>query len=439
VTIARRRPRAGGGRFPRKDLMDMRSTDAIVIGAGQAGLAMSHELARFGIDHVVLERGRVAERWRSERWDSLTMLTPNWMSRLPGHGYAGPDPDGFMTMPEIVGFLDDYARASAAPIEAATAVHALRSLGAAYLLETSRGTWRARVVVIATGHCGAPSVPRFAAGVAPTIRQTAPSDYRNPGMLPEGGVLVVGAGASALQIAEELRAAGREVLLSVGRHTRMPRTYRGRDIWWWMQRAGMLEDRAESQADIARARNQPSPQLIGAVPPRDLDLGTLRAMGVRMLGRMRGAAGHLVQFDDSLPACVAGAQKPLESLLARVDAVADALGAPREAWPAPLEDFAPGPARLDLRAERIGCIIWATGHRRDNTWLRLPGLLDAAGEVRHRGGITPAPGLYVLGLRFLRTRSSSFLGGVGADATALAAEAAGHLAQSLPWQRRDAA
>jgi putative flavoprotein involved in K+ transport len=417
----------------------MRSTDAIIIGAGQAGLAMSHELARFGIDHVVLERGRIVERWRSERWDSLRLLTPNWMNTLPRHAYAGPDPDGFMTMPEVIGFLDGYARASAAPVEEGTEVRALRAFGNGYLLESDRGSWRARVVVVATGHCGLPAVPRFAAGVLPTIRQVTPSDYRNPGMLPDGGVLVVGGGASALQIAEELREAGREVVLSVGRHTRAPRRYRGRDIWWWMHQAGLPEDRAEDQADLAGARARPSLQLVGATPPRDLDLGTLRAKGVRILGRMRGAAGRLAQFGDDLAEDVAKAQKPLAGMLARIDQVADALGAPRQPWPAPLTGFGTTPARLDLRAEGIRSIVWATGYRRDHAWLRLPGLLDAAGELRHRGGITPAPGLYVLGLRFLRRRNSNLLGGVGADATALAAEVAGHLAQPLSIQRREAA
>lgn len=413
----------------------MRSIDAVVIGAGQAGLAMSHELARFGIEHVVLERGRVAERWRSECWDSLTLLTPNWMSRLPGQVHTGPDPDGFMTMPEVIGFLGAYARGVAAPVEEGTAVRALRPFIGGYLLETDRGTWRARVVVVATGHCQVPAVPRFAAAVPPAIRQLSPSEYRNPGALPAGGVLVVGAGASALQIAEELRGAGREVILSVGRHTRAPRSYRGRDIWWWMDRAGMLSDRAEDQADIARARAQPSMQLVGGTPRRDLDLGTLKGMGVRIVGRTRGAAGRLLQLCDDLAETVAGAQKPLESMLSRIDRVADAMGAPREAWPAPLQGFGPGPARLDLVAESIRSIVWATGYRRDNAWLRVPGLLDATGEVRHRGGVTAAPGLYLLGLRFLRHRASNFIGGVGADAGALAAEAAGHLHQTTSQRR----
>ncbi|WP_237212934.1 NAD(P)-binding domain-containing protein [Falsiroseomonas oryziterrae] len=416
----------------------MRSIDAIVVGGGQAGLAASHELARFGVAHVVLERGRLAERWRSERWDSLRLLTPNWMNRLPGHAYRGPDPDGFMTMPEVVGFLDSYARSFAAPVEEATAVRALRPFVGGYLLETSRGTWRARAVIIATGHCGLPAVPRFAAALCPSVVQLTPSAYRNPGALPDGGVLVVGAAASALQIAEELRLSGRPVVLAAGRHTRAPRSYRGRDIWWWMDRAGMLEDRAEDQPDLARARAQPSLQLVGGPPPRDLDLPTLRALGVRVVGRMRGAAGRVVQFAGDLAENVAGAQRPLESMLARIDPLADAIGAPRERWPSMPRGFGAGAAVLDLGAERIRSIVWATGYRRDTVWLHVPGLVDETGELRHRGGVTPSPGLYVIGLRFLRRRSSNFIGGVGADATALAADAAGYLAARRPLPRNAA-
>ncbi|WP_270936773.1 NAD(P)-binding domain-containing protein [Falsiroseomonas oryzae] len=406
----------------------MRSTDAVVIGAGQAGLAMSHELARLGIDHVVLERGRVAERWRTERWDSLALLTPNWMSRLPGHDYAGPDPDGFMTMPEVIGFLDLYARRFAMPVVEETEVTALHRLGGAYRLETTRGAWLARVVVVATGHCGVPAVPGFAAALPRDLLQLTASSYRNPGALPPGGVLVVGAAASALQIAEELRAAGRKVVLSAGRHTRVPRSYRGEDIWRWMELAGMLEDRAEDQVDIRRARAQPSLQLVGGMPRRNLDLGTLRAAGVRVIGRAMGAEGRVMRFADDLAVNLAGAQKPLESMLARIDTLADALGAPHEAWPAPLQGFGPMPTRLDLAGEGIRSVVWATGYRRDYAWLRIPGLVDERGEVRHRGGVAPARGLYLLGLRFMRRRSSNFLGGVGADAAAIAAEAVRHLA-----------
>jgi putative flavoprotein involved in K+ transport len=408
----------------------MRRTDVIVIGAGQAGLAASHELGRLRIAHVVLERGRIAERWRSERWDGLTLLTPNWMSRLPGQAYTGDDPDGFMSRPETIAFLDAYARRFAAPVEEESEVRALRRNDAAYLLETGRGAWQARAVILATGHCALPAVPAFAARLFPSIHQETPSGYRNPSALPPGGVLVVGAGASALQIAEELLAAGRRVMLSVGRHTRMLRSWRGRDIWRWMELAGVLEDRAEDQADIARARRQPSPQLIGGTPRRDIDLGTLHAVGVRILGRAIGAAGFVMHFWDNLAEATTGAQRPLESLLARIDPIADAAGAPPEPWPRPITGLPSSPPRLDLKAEGIGTVLWATGYRRDNAWLRIPGLTDATGEVRHQGGVTPSPGIYLLGMRFMRRRSSGFLGGVGPDATAIAAEAARHLAHT---------
>jgi putative flavoprotein involved in K+ transport len=408
----------------------MRSTDALVIGAGQAGLAASHELGRLGIGHVVIERGRIAERWRTERWDSLRLLTPNWMTLLPGHAYAGPHPDGFMSLPELIEFLAGYAAAFDAPVEQETAVTALRPLGEGWHVETTAGCWRARAVVIATGHCGRPALPPFAAALSPAIHQLPASAYRNPGSLPPGGVLVVGAAASALQIAEELRVAGREVTLAAGRHTRAPRSYRGRDIFWWMHHAGLLEDRAEDQRDLARAAAQPSLQLVGGLPRRDLDLGVLRAMGVRVLGRATGAEGTRMSFADDLAVTTAGAQKPMESMLARIDVAADALGAPQQGWPAPPAGFDPTPPVLDLVAEGIGTVVWATGYRRDNAWLRVPGLLDEAGEVRHRGGVAAVPGLFLLGLRFMRRRSSNFLGGVGIDATAIAGEVARHLSHN---------
>ncbi|MGG5819960.1 NAD(P)-binding domain-containing protein [Falsiroseomonas sp. HW251] len=405
----------------------MRSTDAVVIGAGQAGLAASHQLGRFGIEHVVLERGRIAERWRSERWDSLRLLTPNWMTTLPGHAYAGPHPDGFMSLPELIEFLSDYAAAFNAPVLEGIAVGALRPIGEAWHVETNAGCWRARSVVVATGACARPAVPDFAATLSPAIHQLPASAYRNPAALPPGGVLVVGAAASAVQIAEELSVAGREVAIAVGRHTRAPRSYRGRDIFWWMHHVGLLEDRAEDQRDLRRAASQPSLQLVGGLPRRDLDLGALRDRGVRVLGRATGAEGTRMRFADDLALSTAGAQRPMESMLARIDVAADALGAPQQGWPAAPGDFAPTPPELDLAGERVGSVVWATGYRRDNGWLGAAGLLDDSGEIRHRLGIGALPGLFVLGLRFMRRRSSSFIGGVGIDAAVIAGELARHL------------
>jgi putative flavoprotein involved in K+ transport len=406
----------------------MRRTDAIIIGAGQAGLAMSQCLSRHGVDHVVMERGQVAERWRSERWDSLRLLTPNWMSRLPGGwSYRGPDPDGYMRMPEVVRYLDAYAQASSAPVETETAVLAVRRTAGAYAVETGRGAWHARAVVIATGQCDLPSVPDIARSLPASVHQVTPAAYRNPGLLPDGGVLVVGASATGVQLAEEIHRSGRPVSLAAGRHTRLPRTYRGRDIMAWMDRVGVLDERAEQQRDLRAARAQPSLQLAGHPDRRSLDLGVLRGMGVRLLGRVSGADGTALHFGDDLARTTADAQRRLERLLARIDAAADAEGAPPEAWPRGLDFPAPAPDRLDLLAEGIRTVVWATGFRRDYRWLQVP-VLDAEGEIVHRGGITPSAGLYVLGLRFLRRRRSNFLDGVGVDAEELAWHILGHLA-----------
>ncbi|MBL8701241.1 MAG: NAD(P)-binding domain-containing protein [Alphaproteobacteria bacterium] len=398
----------------------MLRNDAIIIGAGQAGLAMSRCLSMLGVDHAVLERGRVAERWRSERWDSLRLLTPNWMSRLPGWSYAGADPDGYMTMPEVTAYLAGYARASAAPVETDTAVRAVWRAPVGYRIETGRGIRHARVVVVATGDCDVPFVPPMARRVSSALVQVTPTRYRNARELPAGGVLVVGASASGVQLAEEIHRSGRPVALAVGDHTRLPRVYRGRDIMAWMERIGILDQTVRDVRDIARARAQPSLQLVGDPARRNIDLTTLQAQGVRLLGRLVDVADGVLLLADDLDASVAAAQGTMERMLARIDLAADIDGAPREAWPA---RFAPGtsPTRLDPAAAGIRTIVWATGFRRDYRWLRVP-VLDAAGEIRHDGGVTPVPGLYVLGLRFMRRRRSSFLDGVGLDAAALAAD-----------------
>ncbi|MCW8084035.1 NAD(P)-binding domain-containing protein [Sabulicella glaciei] len=402
----------------------MRISDAIIIGAGQAGLAMSHCLAARGVEHLVLERGRVAERWRSERWDSLRLLTPNWMSRLPGWSYRGPDPHGFMTMPEVVAYLDGYA--AGAPVIPGAAVRALHGDLGGFRLETTAGSFAARAVVVATGQCDVPHIPAMARDLPEAIRQVTPSTYRHPSLLPEGGALVAGASASGIQIAEEIHRSGRPVTLAVGRHTRLPRRWRGSDILDWMARAGVLTDPTDRLRDPALAQAQPSLQLVGRPDHASLDLGTLRAAGVRIVGRVDGIDGGRVALGDDLPQTIAAAQHRLDRLLARLRPVADAEGAPEEATPAPLASFAPGPPAIDLAAEGIHTVVWATGFRRDYAWLRLP-VLDAAGEIRHLGGVTPYPGLYVLGLRFLRRRNSNFLDGVGADAEALAQEVLAHL------------
>jgi putative flavoprotein involved in K+ transport len=406
----------------------MQHIDAVIIGGGQAGLAMSYCLARRGVAHVVLERGRVAQRWRSERWDSLHLLSPNWTSRLPGWSYGGDDPDGFMSAAQFIRYLEDYACAFRAPVVQGVAVHSLRRAASGYRLSTSRGDWHARAVVIATGHCDVPAIPAYAGRLSATVHQVTPSDYRNPTRLPAGGVLVVGASATGVQIAEEIQRSGRPVTISVGRHTRLPRLYRGKDIWWWLERIGVLDETTATVSDLRRSRREPSYQLVGSADRRTLDLAALQAMGVRLVGRAFDAQGTRVHLKDDLADNIASAQSALERLLARMDAVAGASDPPR--GPDATRAIRPGsaPVRLDLAAENIRTVVWATGYARDYGWLDLP-VLDASGEIAHDGGVTSLPGLFVLGLRFMRRRRSNFIDGVGLDARELAQFVVDHLAQ----------
>ena len=408
----------------------MRRTEAVVIGGGQAGLAMSRCLAQYGIDHVVLERGRVGERWRSERWDSLRLLSPNWHTRLPGFRYDGADPDGFMRVGELVGLLERYARTIDAPVEEQTTVLDVVAAGPGYRVATDRGSFEARSVVIATGHCDVPYVPPVAAGLPGDVVQLVPSRYRRPSQLPAGGVLVVGASASGVQLADEIHASGRPVTLAAGRHNRLPRLYRGRDIVWWLDAMGIFDETTEAVVDLARARSQPSLQLVGRPDRATLDLPALERRGVRLAGRVKSIEGARVRFADDLVAHTAAADARLARLIQKIDGFAaanelDGEVGPREPF-APFLWPSPAPTELDLRQAGIRSVLWATGYRREYPWLRVP-VLDERGELRHAGGVTAAPGLYVLGLYFLRRRKSSFIDGVGQDAMELAAHLAGHL------------
>jgi putative flavoprotein involved in K+ transport len=408
----------------------VRRTDTLIIGGGQAGLAMSRCLAARSLDHVVLERGRVGERWRSERWESLRLLTPNWQSRLPGFRYEGPDPEGFMTMPEVTAYLERYARSFNAPVETGTTVTSVEEEAGGYRVTTDRAAWRARNVVIATGYSDVPAVPGLAARVPAGMLQVVPTRYRRPADLPPGGVLVVGASATGTQLAEEIHLSGRPVTLAVGRHTRLPRRYRGRDILWWMEAMGILDEPACTVYDVEVSRDQPSLQLAGRPDLPALDLPRLRELGVRLAGRALDADGHVMSFEDNLVATVAAADAKLAVLLDRIERFIAGRALPGQRQPPePFVPFWPEvttlapPTRLDLRAEGIETVIWATGFRRSYPWLRVP-VLDARGELVHDGGVTPSPGLYALGLHFQRQRNSAFLDGVGADAEVLAAQIA---------------
>lgn len=400
----------------------MPSIDTVVIGAGQAGLAMSRCLTERALDHVVLERGRVAERWRSERWDSLRLLTPSWQSRLPGWAYRGPDPDGFMTMPEVISYLEGYARSFDAPVVDETTVVSVAPAEAGFAVTTDQGTWTARNVVVASGQCDVAAVPSTAAGVDAAVHQVTPPRYRNPSQLPAGGVLVVGASATGVQLADEIHRSGRPVTLAVGSHTRLPRRYRGLDIMWWLDRMGVWDTPAREIADVEAARRQPSLQLVGTPSHRDLDLAVLQAAGVRLAGRVVGVDGTRVGFADDLGLTTARADQKLRRLLGDIDRFAAAEGLSGEIDPADRPAAVPvgaSPAALDLRRAGITSVVWATGYVQDTSWLHLP-VTDERGAIRHHAGITAVPGLYVLGLRLLRTRKSSFIDGVGDDARAIA-------------------
>jgi len=386
---------------------------------------MSRCLSERAVDHVVLERGRVAERWRSERWDSLRLLTPNWQSRLPGGWkYQGPDPDGFMTMPEVVRYLGNYAESFGAPVEQGTTVLGVDAdEGDGYRVTTDRGVWLSRNVVIATGHCDIPHVPGVSTRLSGSLLQLVPTRYRNPEELPQGGVLVVGASSSGIQLADEIHASGRPVTIAVGRHTRLPRTYRGRDILWWLDLMGVFDETPDDIYDIEISREQPSLQLVGRPDHGSLDLPLLQKQGVRLAGRVVSAEGYTVRLEDNLVACTAAADAKLALLRRRIDnfilqaELQDQVGEAEPFVPFFWPD--PSPNAIDLRSEGISTVVWATGFRRSYPWLKVP-VLDSRGEIIHQGGVTPAPGLYVLGLQFLRRRKSAFIDGVGADALELA-------------------
>ncbi len=407
----------------------MLKSTTIVVGAGHCGLAMSRCLADRSIDHVVLERGEVAHSWRTQRWDSLRLLTPNWMTRLPGYAYQGDDPDGYLAASDVVEFIENYAKESAAPVRANTTVTSVRQHDGEYLVQTDQDVWHARSVVLAPGASTVPNVPALQGSLPRGITALTPADYRNPSQLPDGGVLVVGASASGIQIASELHRSGRPVTLAVGEHVRMPRTYRGKDILWWMDAAGLLDERYDQIPDLIRARNLPSMQLVGSPDRASIDLNSLSQLGVQLVGRLAGIQGGIAQFSGSLPNVAALADLKLERLLDGIDAWATGAGLdggdPSQRFAA---TFVPAraPLTLDLRSGAIRTVLWATGFRPDLSWLDVP-VFDRKGRVRHDGGVTASPGLYLTGMPFLRRRKSTLIDGAAADAADLSAHLAHYL------------
>jgi len=392
-------------------------TATVIIGAGHAGLAMSRRLTERGVDHVVLERREVANSWRTERWPSLRLLTPNWQMKLPSFAYDGPDLDGFMPAGDVAEVITRYASAVDAPVLTETPVRSVRSIGDGYTVVTDQGTWAAPTVVMASGACNLASVPPFASAVPSAMTTITPMKYRGADDLPDGGVLVVGAAATGVQLADEIHRSGRQVTLAVGEHVRLPRTYRGCDIFSWMESAGVLDDRFDAIDDIVRARHDSSPQLVGSSDGRAVDLNALTEIGVRLVGRLGGIADGRAQFSGSLANMCALADLKMHRLLNTFDTWAGSAGQER---PDPTRVPSDPALELDLMNGEIRTIVWATGFRPDYSWLDVP-VFDGRGRVRHDGGVvTGVRGLYLLGMPFLRRRRSTFVSGAVGDTEDLA-------------------
>ena len=413
------------------------TVSTVVIGAGQAGLAVSHHLSAKDIDHVLIERGEVANSWQTERWDSLRLLTPRWQSVLPGMHRAWDDADGFMDMPELVRFLKSYAGHIDAPIHSHTSVTGVFPKEQGYRVVTTAGEWHCRSVVMASGAFNKALVPTVAAGLPTHIQQLTSMQYRNPSQLRPGGVLVVGASATGLQLAQEIQQAGHEITLAIGEHVRLPRQYRQRDIFWWMERCGLLNKSYREVDDLTRARRLPSPQLVGSDDHSDLNLNTLKNNGAQLVGRLAGINNGEGQFSGSLNNVCKLADLKMNRLLDTIDDWACASGIEADV-PEPQRFAAtdvahPAALTIDFRRGNINNVIWATGYRPDYSWLHVP-VLDRKGQLRHEGGVVHAPGLYAMGLPYMRRHKSSFIHGAADDARDITTHLAAYLShRDQPW------
>ena len=400
--------------------MPVEQIDTLVIGGGQAGLVMSHRLKQRGLSHLVLERQRIAERWRSERWDGLTFQFPNWSVRLPDFPFPHTEPDAFATPGEIIKFIEAYAAFVAPPIRCGVEVTRLRRRDGApgFVAETADGTIEANHVVVATGPYQRALIPDLLGDH--TVFQVHASKYQNPKQLPPGAVLVAGAGASGAQIAEELQRAGRRVYLSVGTHRRLPRRYRGRDVIWWIAEMGI--DRTPT---AQRGASALGPVISGAYGGQTIDFRRYAADGMMLVGHLQAARGGVIEIAPGLAKNLRDGDLVFTTFLNFVDGYVKLRGLDLPDEPAARTTLPDPPCvteplrRLDLDASGIGAVIWATGYGLDFGWIDIP-VRDANGDPVHRNGITDVPGLYFLGLPWLSKMNSSFLSGVGDDAAVLA-------------------
>jgi putative flavoprotein involved in K+ transport len=398
----------------------MAASPVVVVGAGQAGLAVSHELTARGVEHVVLERGRVAQTWRG-RWDSFCLVTPNWSIQLPGRSYDGPDPDGFMQRDELVSWFEDYAEAVSAPVREGVEVHSIAGRDDGFALGTSAGELDASAVVLATGAYQKPHRPPAAATLPPDLFQIDVDQYRNEAQLPAGRVLVVGSGQSGCQITEELHEAGRDVVLACGKVAWAPRRIGGRDLVWWVVETGYVEGTVESLPAPA-ARLAGNIVTTGRGGGHDLHVRTLQRAGVTLAGRFLGASDGTARFADDLADSVAWGDERWLQFAQLVRGLADERGLEPVELADPESFQGRGLEELDLRD--VGAVVFTTGFRPDyRSWLPWPEAFDELGfPVHEHGASTVVPGLYFVGVHFLRKRKSSLLVGVGEDA-ALVAEA----------------
>ena len=394
--------------------------DTVIIGGGQAGLAISYHLKQRGIEHVILERSRIAEGWRSERWDSLVFQFPNWSIRLPGQTYTSDNPDGFAPKDEIVRFLEAYATFIQAPVKCGVKVHALRHETPAghFILETATGPMSALNVVVATGSYHQPVVPAFSQSIPDSIMQLHSRDYRNPGQLPSGNVLVVGSGASGVQIAEELHQNGRHVYLSVGRHDRAPRKYRQKDIYWWLETLGIWRLPIEAHPEMKTWR----PLYTGVGGGHDINLRQFAANGMTLVGRLSGITDSKLYFASDLLENLTKSDRWFSSFKSQIDrhvlenGLDLSIEEPGLAQPGSSQEL---DQVSDLDISNIASVIWAGGFKSDFDWIKLPAFGDT-GEPEMRRGVSTWPGLYFLGLRRTYTVGSSLLAGVGDDAAHIA-------------------
>ena len=415
-----------------------RPHDALVIGAGQGGLAVSWFLTRAGIEHVVIERSSIASSWREHRWDSFCTVTPNWSIRLPGAEYAGDDPDGFLARDEIVRHIEAWARSFGAPVRCGIEARGVRPAGDGFEVTTSEGSFRARNVVVATSTYQNPRVPAVAARLPPRLAQLTPHEYKCPGTLPPGAVMVVGSGQTGCQIAEELHEAGREVFLCVGRTGRLPRRYRGRDCIEWQRDMGYL-DRTPEMLDSPAARFRADPHLTGRNRGYTISLHDFHRRGIRLLGRLVGCEGERARFDGELHAKMRFADEFCRRIVEQFERhIADhGIDAPAptaaELAGGPLQDGRrPEIVReLDLAAANVGAVVWATGYRYDFSWVEAE-VLDDFGYPRAPGGVSACPGLCFVGLNWMTRRKSGILYGVCDDARSVAEHIVRRLATSSP-------